>query len=453
MLRSFRFANHRSFRDEQELVLIPAYDRDRQAVPVAAVYGANAAGKSNLLDALRFMVDAVRDSYRSWPPDSGVPRCPFKLAGPEPAGDSMFVVEVLIDGVRHTYGFTASDERVDEEWLYAYPHRNRKRVIFERHGPTVTFGSTLTEQKSKVDVLADLTRPSALFLSLAAQVGLTETQPTYRWFTESLAFSAGPAIERHLTSAVAEFLAGGSRNQARLLDLLRAADLGIVDLVLDEDSAVLQAAAFAEWTRQRAEARLNEARAAGVEKSVLAAAKDLLAARVRADVARLELTRMGSGRRLRLIHGDKGEQFDLGDESAGTRAWLSMLPSALTALDAGSPFVIDEIDSSLHPELTARLIRLFQSIELNPRGAQLIFTTHDATLLGTSFGEELLGRDQVWFVEKDADGASRLYPLTDFHPRQNENWERRYLSGSYGAVPITSDLAVERAIGTDREAG
>jgi AAA15 family ATPase/GTPase len=97
--------------------------------------------------------------------------------------------------------------------------------------------------------------------------------------------------------------------------------------------------------------------------------------------------------------------------------------------------VTDEIDASLHPRLTARLVELFRNSEINRRGAQLIFTTHDATLLGTSLGEETLKRDEIWFIEKK-DGASTLYPLSDFHPRIGENRERRYLAGSYGAVPV-----------------
>src|SRR5262249_41837759 len=122
--------------------------------------------------------------------------------------------------------------------------------------------------------------------------------------------------------------------------------------------------------------------------------------------------------------------------------------AALTMLEQGSTLCVDEIDSSLHPRLTARLIELFRSGETNPAGAQLIFTTHDATLLGTSFGQDVLSRDEVWFVEKDTHGhgAGKLSPLTDFPPRREEHTERRYLGGSYGAIPDVSEYDFRRAV-------
>src|SRR5262245_60651897 len=121
---------------------MPAYDKTRPVVPVAAIFGANAAGKSNLLDALAWMQTGVRDSFRAWDPGGGVPRRPFRL-DPAAAGEpSLYATELLIDDVRYMYGFIVDDDAVREEWLYAYPH-NRKRVVFERDGQQWTFGSTV----------------------------------------------------------------------------------------------------------------------------------------------------------------------------------------------------------------------------------------------------------------------------------------------------------------------
>src|SRR5215470_17541029 len=124
MLLSFRVANHKSINGEQTLHMQPVYDKSRPALPVAAIFGANAAGKSNVLDAFAFMVSAARDSFRSWR-RSAVPRTPFLLDEQSRTAESVFVVELLLDGIRWIYGFTIDAEMVREEWLHAYPHNRR----------------------------------------------------------------------------------------------------------------------------------------------------------------------------------------------------------------------------------------------------------------------------------------------------------------------------------------
>lgn len=387
MLRSFRLGNHRSFRDEQELLLMPAYSKDRLALPVAAIYGANASGKSNLLDGLRFMANAVRDSFASWRPEGGVPRHPFKL-DPDPRNTpSVFVAELVEDGVRYTYGFEVDDNCVREEWLYSYPEK-RKRVLFERDHDEIKFGTTTSDTRAKLEVLEDLVRPNSLFLSLAAQLSLGSLLPVYRWFVSKLAFrlDVGNLVNE---VAIANFIHANGDMRGRVVELLKLADLGISDVVVD---------------------RVHS------------------------------LTR----KRVRLAHGSTGDLFDFADESAGTRSWLTLLATVLPVLRDGGSLVIDEIDASLHPRLTACLVRLFRDQVTNRHDAQLIFTTHDASLLSPVLGDDVLTREDVWFVEKKEDGASVLYPLTDFRPRkEGENLERRYLGGSYGAVPdvLAEDFA------------
>lgn len=143
MLRSFRLGNHRSFRHEQELLLMPAYNPRRGTVPVVAIYGANASGKSNLVGGLRLMADLVRRSPLR-EPGTGVLREPFR-----PDGDSepsVFVAEIVVDDVRCTYGFSVDSERVHAEWLYSYPY-NKKRVLFEREFDRISFGSTVQHRE------------------------------------------------------------------------------------------------------------------------------------------------------------------------------------------------------------------------------------------------------------------------------------------------------------------
>jgi uncharacterized protein len=390
VLRSFRLANHRSFRDEHELLLMPAYSKDRDVLPVAAIYGANASGKSSLLDGLKFMADAVQHSFAAWVPRQPVPRKQFVLdMNDQP---SIYVVELVIDGVRHTYGFEIDDREVREEWLYSYPEA-RKRVLFERDQRGVRFGSTVTE-RSKLDLLSDLLRPNALFLSLAAQSAVDHVLPVWTWFVEKLHFrlESGSGVDQ---GRIVDFLADNPEDHDRVVDLLQAADLGVSGLV-----------------------------------------------------ALRGTSRDGTPRRkIYLEHGPGDMILPLEDESAGTRSWLSLLPVALTVLRGGGALVIDEIDASLHPLLAARLIALFNEQETNVGGAQLIFTSHDATLLHPPLGDEVLRRDEVWFVEKDREsGASTLYPLTDFKPRGEDNLERRYLAGRYGAIPDMSEDRFTNAI-------
>lgn len=109
----------------------------------------------------------------------------------------------------------------------------------------------------------------------------------------------------------------------------------------------------------------------------------------------------------------------------------------------GGLLVFDELERGLHPALAQQIIRQFNDPRTNPRNAQIIFTTHDTNLLGTMFGEPALRRDQVWLTEKDAEGATVLYPLTDYKPRKAENLERGYLQGRYGAIPFVGDFSIE----------
>ena len=151
-------------------------------------------------------------------------------------------------------------------------------------------------------------------------------------------------------------------------------------------------------------------------------------------------------RQLRFVRHDGGEPvlFELGQESAGTQAWFTLLGPAFAALVGGQVLLFDEIDASLHPRLSARLIELFQDSQTNPYGAQLIFTTHDTSLLGA------LNRDEVWLTEKASGGATRLVALAEFggdRVRRSLNLERAYLQGRFGTIPDVDQADLRNAIG------
>lgn len=419
MLLNFRAANHRSIRDELEWQLQPVYEGDRppgtawEAVPVAGVFGSNAAGKSNVVDALRYMAEMVSRSHLLAEDGEGVSRQPF-LSDVRETDSSWYVADLLVRGVRHVYGFEVDDEHVVGEWLYAYPE-GRKRVVFERNGDDFRVGSSQDRPKG-LQTIADVTAPNALFLSMAARsrTATGSVTPVYRWFRSDLVFG-GPLTNGPLNRALM------LRNLARRLDqhgepihlrdLLRVADLGIEDFRVET-----------------VEEELYSSRSVprGAETEALF------------DMPR---TYRRTRRELLLRHTGRNGPFEvpLNAESAGTQALVEYAFTLEGMARRGGTLVVDELGSSLHPRLSAFLVGLFQDPERNPHGAQLLFTSHDVSLLGRRAGKDILKRDQIWFVTKNEFGESSLYPLSDFRPRQDENRERRYLDGSYGAVPMIDD--------------
>ncbi|MFI6404853.1 ATP/GTP-binding protein [Streptomyces sp. NPDC050548] len=398
-------ANHRSLREEQQLLLAPVYDADRPegterpAVPVVAVFGANAAGKSNVVDALRYMARMVRSSHREAEPGEKIERFPFVLDEEAVHEPSWYVVDLLLGGTRYAYGFSVEDERVLDEWLYSYPH-GRKRVVFQRNDQDFTFGDT--SPRKELDLVRKITAPNVLFLTIAARSQQEAVLPVYEWFLRALAFESGDFRTRRLILRRIGRMLEHSEQVPAIVGLLRAADLGIVGV-------------GAEWEEGTGESPRQ---------------RDFAIPRVWVE----QQARRGTVR------------LSYDDQSAGTKALLAYSGPVLNALRDGGLLVVDEIDSSLHPRLTAHLIRLFQHPATNPRGAQLLLTTHDVSLLGRSGGEDILKRDQVWFVEKDEYGETALFPLSDFKPRLEESRERRYLGGSYGAVPVLSEELFAAAV-------
>ena len=437
MLLSFRFANHRSFRDEQQLNLTPVYETDdapadvadQEAVPVVGIFGANASGKSNVISAFRYFQTMVQSSDRDSEPGVGPQRSPFRL-DPEAAREpSSYVIDLALDGVRHTYGFSVDDERIAEEWLYSFPLR-RKRVIFERSGQSFTWGEE--SKKSRVRRLEEIIAPTALFLSVAARFEVHDAatgksdetssllRELYSWVQRRIR-QIGPSLRDPLLRFPAfSRLLNTEEDRFALVELLRAADVGLEDIFL-------RASATDPSNPENIRAFLTEATSENPTDFEARARRPEIMFRHRGSVGSVAL--------------------EARDESSGTLRLLDLAGRILPILGTGGLILVDEIDASLHPLLTATLVRLFQSPTANTNHAQLVFTTHDATLLGSIDGEDVLRRDEVWFTGKGDDGASELFPLAEFKPRrQGENRQKRYLNGSYGAIPELSMELFERAV-------
>lgn len=408
MLLKFRFENFRSFSEEQVLSFAATKDSPEDLrllhvdavstpiLPAIAIYGANASGKTNAIRALSFMAQAVRASHRLWEPHAPVPIEPFALDGVADAR-SLFEVEVVAEHVRYRYGFVVSAERVLEEWLYAWPN-GHQQTWFEREDARFKFGRHFSGDN---EAIARLTRDNSLFLSAAAQHNHPLLSALFAWFAgirfdlrssrATLSRSASLELDTLFSAQRTLFEERPSSiDREAILTLVRAADTGIVDVKVTRGDPHERAAPRIEFQHKSAS--------------------------------------------------PKGGWLPLEDESAGTRALVELSLQLRRGLRLGGLVAIDELEASLHPMLALAVIRLFHDPKLNPGKGQLLFTTHDTNLLGSLLGETPLRRDQVWFTEKDQIGRSHLYPLTDFHPRKEENLERGYLQGRYGAVPFLSDL-------------
>jgi hypothetical protein len=299
--------------------------------------------------------------------------------------------------VRYQYGFSLTPERIVDEWLLVYrapkPQQWFSRSLNTRTGTTTyEFSSHLTGPRK---LWQDSTRPNALFLSTAVQLNSELLRPVFTWIVEKI--SHIPAGQSPLPEFTNKWLkdAPGKRS---IRDFLLSADISISDIV-----AVPRKGFFQHITLSPTEP---------------------------AKVSREEQEMVMP----QFVHETKrgSAKFELHEESMGTQRLYLLAGPVLDVLQNGRVLAVDELDSSLHTLLVRRLIGMFQSAELNPHGAQLIFSTHDTSLLD----QTLFRRDQIWFTEKDSSQATRLYPLSDFSPRNREALERGYLAGRYGAVPF-----------------
>lgn len=418
MLVEFRVKNFRSLRDEQVLTLVASKDSslaDTNTVETglkaaprllssAVVYGANASGKSNLIKALQYMRGVVVESATVVQPGQTYAVQPFRLDAVSAEEPTEFEVTVILAGVRHQYGFAMTQHRIVSEYLLVYKAFKPQRW-FERHydahsGKDVyEFGTGLKGSKA---LWENATRPNALFLSMAAQLNSEALRPLFDWFASSLVVFNEQARLNPQVSIEMLKQPGGRK---RICDFLTSADISIADIEVVTRKVPGQTLHF------DVAAGKSELRSEEVEEH-----------------------------QLRFSHStDHGTAvFDLMDESNGTRNLLFLAGPVLDILEKGQTLVIDELDTSLHTLLVRELVRLFHRPDVNTGHAQLIFTTHDTSLLDAP---DLLRRDQIWLVEKDNEQATNLIALAEFSPRKNEALERGYLMGRYGGIPfVRSDL-------------
>jgi AAA15 family ATPase/GTPase len=417
MLVEFRMKNFRSFRDETALKVIASSDKSTQTDNVfvtgnksvsrllrsMAIYGANASGKSNLVRGMQVM-RAIVDTSASLQVGQELNVQPFRL-DPEVSGTpTEFEITFLLENVRYQFGFTLTTKRIVSEWLIVYKTTQpstwyERRFVAEKGQDEYTFSSQLLGTKV---IWGENTGENTLFLSRAVQMNSEQLRPIFNFVARGLVIFENGAIP--IPNYTVSHIANNSPTGVK--KFLSAADISINDITLQKEKAFSRGVTMDLATGKMEAVPMEEQEL----HSPLFHHK----------------TRAGSA------------IFNFNDESEGTQRLFALAGPLFEILQRGQVLVVDELHRGLHELLVRQLIMMFHDKETNRKGAQLIFTTHDTSLLDG----DLLRRDQIWFTEKDEDQASRLYPLTDFSPRKGEAREKGYLSGRYGAIPLLRPMTV-----------
>ena len=423
MLIEFSVANFMSFKERQTFSMVASKNKELEethtfVAPIsggrdsirllrsAAVYGANAAGKTNLLfaiDAMQQMVlKSAAEKLQGDPLELIVP---FMLDSKKRNEPSEFEIHFIVDAVRYQYGFAADKKRIVEEWLIAFP-RNRAQRWFDRSWDSKTEKYNWyfsTSFKGEKDLWKKSTRENALFLSTAVQLNSEQLQLLYEWFRGHAQI---PRQAEMLPFFTASYVA--ESGQKEVLDFLKSADLSIHDVRVKMKHLDLDAFPGL------------------ISEEVKEALRKGIAGRKIHEVKSVHLD-------------DAGEEvtFDWVHEASGTQKIFSLAYFWLGMQKKNRIVCLDELHAHLHLALAKFLVAWFHSDRNNPNNSQLIFTTHETSMLN----QEFLRRDQIWFCEKNEEKATEVYPLSDFHPRKGrENLELGYISGVYGAVPYIREL-------------
>ena len=460
MLLSFSVENFRSFAAEETFNLLAdkrlkiesphccaVPGTDEHALRVASLYGANGAGKSNLVRALDFLKQLV---LLGTPPGEPIPYEPFLMDDESRTKPSSFELQFLQQDEVFRYGACFDANRVHEEWLAVYEGK-KERNLFTRVGKedgtvTVTLEATAkgADHPKKIQALSQVgARANQLFLTEVVNLDDPEAQgPHFRkaikWFVSTLA-----TIDANSRfTMLAETIAADEMFAEFAARFLREANTGIAHLEVQTT----------EVPRSRPPSKLF-----GMMRDMFRDSAERREAVVRGlegketpiDSSREDLTKQ---RKIMALHdGAKGRQIrlPLREESDGSQRLLHLLPALYRLTAEGGVFVVDELERSMHPMLARKFIEFF--LEADPGGrSQLIFTTHESTLLDL----DLVRRDGIWFAEKDQKGASHLYSLADFKVRKDLKLDKGYFAGRFGAIPFLGgiDRLIEEQAAAETEA-
>ncbi|MDB5158719.1 MAG: hypothetical protein JWR50_3426 [Mucilaginibacter sp.] len=427
MLIEFSVENYLSFKNNTRFrmdagtikenpgnVFYPIYMRDLKLVKCGIIYGANATGKSNLLKAFRFMQQFVLTSSKESLASEDIDTQPFRLTKSRLSYPSSFEVIFVIKEIRYRYGFIISRKEIHHEWLYMTDKR-KEEELFERHNNTLNVDKRLlNEPKNKIDVLREMVRSNALFISVLSQFNVSLGLTISQWFSNSLVIFDGD--NERLINHTGNLLKNPVYRE-RIHDIILKSDLGFL----------------------------------GIE----AAVKEKVA---RSGLSESFVTFMFAAdenfhlKTSHKVFDDQNKHIDttlfdlIKDESLGTQKYIALLGVILEALIERKMLWIDELDSRFHEHLLKMIIGLFNSKDNNPNGAQLICTCHNTSLL-----KKFLRRDQMVFAERDETGATSISSLYFKDPsvRNDASFDKDYTSGKYGAIPKLEQLNLFNDLGRE----
>ncbi len=420
MLIDFKVKNYRSIKDEQSLSMVSSKQKEHlethtfetsdpshmRLLKTSAIYGANAAGKSNIIKALQAMQEMVVYSASKYQRGDKLPVKPFlfdALSKDEPTEFEVFFVS---EDVRYQYGFSATQDKIVEEWLFASP-KSRAQSWFARALDTKSdeasyewqFGDKFTGKKQ---LWQESTRDNALFLSTAVHLNSDQLKPVFDWFDKTLRITGVGGWDPRFTMQLCQ----EENYKNDILQFLRTADMDIEDIEIEDDTYDARKDPIGQLTRTMK-----------------------------------KISTSNSLINVKMWHKDStGNKvaLDLKDESDGTQKLFAFIGPWLDSLEKGHVLVIDELHDNFHPLMVKFLVDLFHSNVTNKSNAQLIFTTHETSILS----QDVFRRDQIWFCEKE-NKATKLYSLVEFKPRKGvTDLEKGYLSGRYGALPFFKSISM-----------
>lgn len=418
MLIQFNFKNFKSFREEATLDLSAAKMTEfservitvgsEKVLPVAAIYGANASGKSNIYSAFEYMSDFVAESFKYGGEEEKFAEykpTPFLFDSTSADAESSFEVYFTLDGDKtektFNYGFCVNKEGVTEEWLNSKAKTARKYSRVFYRGLDEKDLDLSGFPKSSRDNLQVALEKQVLIISLGAKLKIAKCKNIRDWFlANEFADFGDPFTNFFMSRRLPKGFVDNNEVQHKVVDYFASFDEHIKDF------------------------KIEKVPHDGESKDESYTIKALH----------------------RKMDSEEMAEIPLVMESAGTLKMFALYPELQEVLEKGSVFFIDELNARLHPLLVRNFILTFLNPEINENHAQLIFTTHDTWQLSN----QLLRRDEIWFVEKDEDGVSTLYSLADFvdedgsRIRKDESYEKNYLIGKYGAIPTLKSIDIFR---------